>query len=409
MSPLPVIACGGANPQIFNAVKPLYLPEYEIIHNVTSSTSGAVEIPLLLQGLAPGEDNRGTMNYSKPPVAIFAGALYGDEEIEEMRQACQGLSSVPWLKMDMTVPKPPLGPGYAEHVVQRIKECMKKIEAEGMLDQDGVIRDNFDLTTWLLFGATLQGLVVLVFPSAYAVLPPILMLSYLFSKTMLATLGLIKNPGMDGVIAGKFTTLLPDQNGVFSGKAADQNVAVILLAARSNHPMGMFGPGYKMVADFMKQMQSELANNATQYNYLGVTTWLGTGERSAANQLMFATYFRTLEDVHAYAQSPLHRQAWEWWHTITKSHPHLSIMHEVYQAPKSHWENIYINYHLTGIAAGIQSVFTPGDESNHVEKMWIHPIFDASKGKFKTHKGRLEVTEGDDNEEMFVNQTSRIY
>lgn len=158
MSPLPVIACGSTNPQVFNAVKPLYLPEYAgkggnitstclrlissvVIHNVTSSTSGAVEIPFLLQGRAPPiaeESNRGTMDYSKPPVAIFAGALYGDSEIDEMRQACLGLSSVPWLKMDMTVPKPPLGPGYAEHVVQRIKVCMKKIEAEGMLQQDGV-------------------------------------------------------------------------------------------------------------------------------------------------------------------------------------------------------------------------------------------------------------------------------
>ncbi|KAJ5194548.1 uncharacterized protein N7498_007986 [Penicillium cinerascens] len=141
MSPLPVIACGSTNPQVFNAVKPLYLPEYEIIHNVTSSASGAVEIPHLLQGQAPPiaeEHNRGTMNYSKPPVAVFAGALYSDREIDEMRQACQGLSSVPWLKMDMTVPKPPLGPGYAEHVVQRIKACMKKIEAEGMLQQDGL-------------------------------------------------------------------------------------------------------------------------------------------------------------------------------------------------------------------------------------------------------------------------------
>ncbi|KAJ5857990.1 hypothetical protein N7455_008884 [Penicillium solitum] len=141
MSPLPVIACGSSNPQIFNAVKSLYLPEYEIIHNVISSTSGAVEIPALLQGQAPPiaeEPNRGTMNYSKPPVAVFTGALYGDEEIDEMRQACQGITSIPWLKMDMSVPKPPLGPGYAEHVVQRIKECMKKIEAEGKLEQDGV-------------------------------------------------------------------------------------------------------------------------------------------------------------------------------------------------------------------------------------------------------------------------------
>ncbi|KAJ5670180.1 uncharacterized protein N7477_005543 [Penicillium maclennaniae] len=141
MSPLPVIVCGSSNPQIFNAVKPLYLPEYEIIHNVTSSASGAVEIPLLLQEQTPsiaGQPNRGTMDYSRPPVAVFAGALYGDEEFEEMRQACQGLSSIPWLKMDMNIPRPPLGPGYGEHVVNRVKACMKKIETEGKLEQDGV-------------------------------------------------------------------------------------------------------------------------------------------------------------------------------------------------------------------------------------------------------------------------------
>lgn len=89
---------------------------------------------------------------------------------------------------------------------------------------------------------------------------------------------------------------------------------------------------------------------------LGTTTWLGLNERSTANQQMVATYFRTLEDVHAYAHSPLHREAWEWWNKITKSHPHLSIMHEVYQAPKDHWENIYINNHLTGIGQSI-SIF----------------------------------------------------
>lgn len=112
-----------------------------VIHNVISSTSGAVEIPALLQGQIPPiaeEPNRGTMNYSKPPVAVFAGALYGDEEIDEMRQASQEFSSIPWLKMDKSVPRPPLGPGYAEHVVERIKTCMKKIEAEGRLEQDGL-------------------------------------------------------------------------------------------------------------------------------------------------------------------------------------------------------------------------------------------------------------------------------
>lgn len=60
------------------------------------------------------------------------------------------------------------------------------------------------------------------------------MMLFLFVKSSLTTLGFIKNPQMAGVIAGKFTALLPDRNGVFSGKAADQSVALILLAARSN-------------------------------------------------------------------------------------------------------------------------------------------------------------------------------
>jgi hypothetical protein len=137
-------------------------------------------------------------------------------------------------------------------------------------------------------GAVLQGLVVLVIPVSYAVLPPILILSYLLAKTGLMTLGIIKNPGMDGVVMGKFTALLPDRNGVFSGKAADQDVALILLAARSNQyvlssfhrfgefnpvsrptpnsPMGIFGPGFKELGDYMKKMQAQLANDAIRYN-----------------------------------------------------------------------------------------------------------------------------------------------
>lgn len=97
----------------------------------------------MLQGQSPPildeeEPNRGTVDYSKPPVAVFAGALYSDWDVNKMREAGQGISSIPWLKMDMDVPKPPLGPGYAERVVQRVKSCMKRIEAEGMLGQDGL-------------------------------------------------------------------------------------------------------------------------------------------------------------------------------------------------------------------------------------------------------------------------------
>lgn len=82
---------------------------------------------------------------------------------------------------------------------------------------------------------------------------------------------------------------------------------------------------------------------------LGSTTYLEATARQTNNQIITACYFRSLEELHRYAHSPLHREAWNWWNGITKTHPHLSISHEVYHAPRGCWENIYVNYHLTGI------------------------------------------------------------
>lgn len=70
---------------------------------------------------------------------------------------------------------------------------------------------------------------------------------------------------------------------------------------------------------------------------------------SQANGLMTCCYFRTVEDIHRFAHAPFHREAWDWWNKITATHPHLSIMHEVYDAPAKGWENIFVNYHRTGI------------------------------------------------------------
>jgi len=64
---------------------------------------------------------------------------------------------------------------------------------------------------------------------------------------------------------------------------------------------------------------------------------------------MIICYFRSMKDLHEYAHSPLHRRAWDFWNQLTKTHPHLSIMHEVYEAPKKNWENIFINNHQTGL------------------------------------------------------------
>jgi hypothetical protein len=57
--------------------------------------------------------------------------------------------------------------------------------------------------------------------------------------------------------------------------------------------------------------------------------------------------------------------------------------------------------------AATQSIFRP--EAEDAENMWIRPVFDAKSGKLKTHKGRIEETEGDDNEKIFSKQASHIF
>jgi hypothetical protein len=64
---------------------------------------------------------------------------------------------------------------------------------------------------------------------------------------------------------------------------------------------------------------------------------------------MVAVYFRTYKDVHTWAHSPMHLKAWKWFNNVSRQHPHLSIMHETYVAPRGHAENIYVNFHRTGL------------------------------------------------------------
>lgn len=113
--------------------------------------------------------------------------------------------------------------------------------------------------------------------------------------------------------------------------------------------------GCELAAPVTLFLESLLTQN--NYAVLGQTTWVAANERQTNNQVMVLCYFRSVEDLHAYAHGPLHRRAWTWWNSITKSHPHLSIMHEVYHAPKKQWENIFVNNHLTGIGKSIQDPY----------------------------------------------------
>ncbi|PTB41113.1 hypothetical protein M441DRAFT_58548 [Trichoderma asperellum CBS 433.97] len=242
------------------------------------------------------------------------------------------------------------------------------------------IRDSFTLSTWLAIGAVVQGLLVVFVRPTFAVAPAALVLLYRLSRTMLQSFGVLRNPLMDEILMGKFSVQIGDEHGNAPTDSAQQQVAVIMLGARSNHPLGIFGPGFKQIGDYFGAMIDRL-NADEDSGFLGSSTYICNGERLTANGVMTCCYFRTVEDIHRFAHEPLHREAWDWWNNITATHPHLCIMHELYDAPKKGWENIFVNYHRTGIANIKEPVIINGRE--------YQPIANASRGPLATQKGRL--------------------
>lgn len=60
-----------------------------------------------------------------------------------MRDACksvQGAEKVPWLRLDLTKPTPPLGPEYGKHMVGRVKDVLGELKlGEGGGEEKGGI------------------------------------------------------------------------------------------------------------------------------------------------------------------------------------------------------------------------------------------------------------------------------
>ena len=82
---------------------------------------------------------------------------------------------------------------------------------------------------------------------------------------------------------------------------------------------------------------------------LGKTHPLLSTENETGNTIITISYWKSIEHLHTFARGPAHRAGWDWANKALKGHPYLGIMHELYSAPKGHWENIYANFKLFGM------------------------------------------------------------
>ncbi|KAL6406809.1 hypothetical protein AUP68_09615 [Ilyonectria robusta] len=133
-NPTPIILCGKTE-QIGKGVIEGLKPEYEVVHFVLSPEAGAKEIPQVLQGIMPEvkSSDIGSGNLDRGVKAVVLGAAYHHEGIDAMKEAASSVANIPWVKQDITLPTPPLGPEYGKAMVARVKESLGKLEASGKL------------------------------------------------------------------------------------------------------------------------------------------------------------------------------------------------------------------------------------------------------------------------------------
>jgi hypothetical protein len=111
-------------------------------------------------------------------------------------------------------------------------------------------------------------------------------------------------------------------------------------------------------------------------------------DANGANENIFISYWRSLDDVHRFAHGPTHREAWRWWDATLMEHNHIGFMHEVFEADRGMWESVYINFQPTLLGA---TTFLKRDGKmvgGEVKEEWVSPLLDANKGILRSSNGR---------------------
>ncbi|EEH44773.1 uncharacterized protein PADG_01062 [Paracoccidioides brasiliensis Pb18] len=247
------------------------------------------------------------------------------------------------------------------------------------------IRDNFTISTWLLFGGILQGIAI-VLCGYVSLIPAAIILAYRTCDHVLMAMGLKKNRYLSGVYLTKFGAQMPREDGSFGSTPADGSVVVFIIGAKSNHPFGVFDGVYKKVIDYFKSMAAALESSSEEYGFLGMSLWIG-GMEHTANETMSVMYFRDLESLHNFSHGPEHMSGVKWWSKVVADNPQVGIYHETYVVPKGNWENIYVNCKPTGMSA---TSFPVRPKEANGETRWISPVVDSRKGLLRVASGRLK-------------------
>ncbi|KAF2270163.1 hypothetical protein CC78DRAFT_528656 [Lojkania enalia] len=264
---------------------------------------------------------------------------------------------------------------------------------------------DFYISTWLTIGACLQCFLLIFLPKNIALIPPFLFLFYRLIRSHLVATGRLRNPHAESVILDRFTTQFP---GSFENeekpKRSGQTIIVLILAITLSHPAGRLAPGVAKVGKYFADIWTLAEAQRQKYGYLGNSPEMVSqidamgkyGRRDGDDRgktMMWISYWSSLDGLHRFANEGVHREAWKWWEAgASERYQHTGLMHELYEVPAGHWENIYLNFRPFGISNARFPMTKGGTklgEGNQEEIEFVSGITSTTKKDWKSSRIRM--------------------
>ncbi|AXI10982.1 DUF4188 domain-containing protein [Oceanobacillus sp. 143] len=140
-------------------------------------------------------------------------------------------------------------------------------------------------------------------------------------------------------------------NQIFNGRYTVDNsedIIIFIIGMRVNKRIAIHK--WLPVFNAMPGMIKELYMNKEELGFLSMESYFGF--RTTA----MIQYWRSIEDLLAYAKSEKHLKAWKNFNQKTRNNDAVGIYHETFQVSKGHYESISVNMPHYGLGKALNHI-----------------------------------------------------
>lgn len=151
-----------------------------------------------------------------------------------------------------------------------------------------------------------------------------------------------------------------------------EDIVVFIIGMRVNKPLAI----HKWLPVFisMPGMIKELYTNKEKLGFLSMESYFGL--RTTA----MIQYWRSTDELLAYARSEKHLAAWKNFNQKTRNNDAVGVYHETYPISKGHYESIYVNMPPYGLGKALNPIPVTLEKNSASERLKAEAPSDTKPG-----------------------------